>query len=145
MTRAQMEVEGRGEQQDPHFALPPSLLRRYEVLVRPRSKAARSKLRDISADCIGSLVTFKGIVTQVGAGVGAAGGKPWGAAGVAYHSLSARLAPPVAAPCSPLRARPPSPHPQVSDVRPLLTVATYLDDQTGFEIYQEVCAAGGVG
>lgn len=27
---------------------------------------------------------------------------------------------------------------QVSDVRPLLTVATYLDDQTGFEIYQEV-------
>ena len=30
---------------------------------------------------------------------------------------------------------------QVSDVRPLLTVATYLDDQTGFEIYQEV---GGV-
>lgn len=26
----------------------------------------------------------------------------------------------------------------MSDVRPLLTVATYLDDQTGFEIYQEV-------
>lgn len=34
-----------------------------------------------------------------------------------------------------------SPLPQVSDVRPLLTVATYLDDQTGFEIYQEVSAA----
>lgn len=62
----------------------------YEVLVKPRSKAPRRKLRDISADCIGALVTFKGIVTQV------------------------------------------------SDVRPLLTVATYLDDQTGFEIYQEV-------
>lgn len=27
---------------------------------------------------------------------------------------------------------------QVSDVRPLLTVATYLDDLTGYEIYQEV-------
>lgn len=68
------------------------------MLVKPRSKAPRRKLRDISADCIGALVTFKGIVTQV------------------------------------------------SDVRPLLTVATYLDDQTGFEIYQEVCAAGdGVG
>ncbi|EFN55074.1 hypothetical protein CHLNCDRAFT_52849 [Chlorella variabilis] len=90
MTRAQMEVEGRGEQQDPNFALPPSLLRRYEVLVRPRSKMARRTMRDISADCIGSLCTFRGIVTQV------------------------------------------------SDVRPLLTVATYLDDQTGFEIYQEV-------
>ena len=35
----------------------------------------------------------------------------------------------------------------MSDVRPLLTVATYLDDQTGFEIYQEVrltpCWLGG--
>ena len=67
MTRAQMEVEGRsGEQQDPNFALPPSLLRRYEVLLRPRTKAPRRKLREISADCIGSLCTFKGIVTQVG-------------------------------------------------------------------------------
>lgn len=65
MTRAQMEVEGRGEQQDPNFALPPSLLRRYEVLVRPRSKMARRTMRDISADCIGSLCTFRGIVTQV--------------------------------------------------------------------------------
>ena len=42
MTRAQMEVEGRSaEQADPNFALPPSLLRRYEVLIRPRSKAVR--------------------------------------------------------------------------------------------------------
>lgn len=65
MTRAQMEVEGRAEQQDPHFALPPSLLRRFEVLVRPRCKATRRKMREISADCIGSLVSFKGIVTQV--------------------------------------------------------------------------------
>lgn len=31
---------------------------------------------------------------------------------------------------------------QVTDVRPLLTIATYLDDQTGFEIYQEVGEAG---
>lgn len=28
-------------------------------------------------------------------------------------------------------------------MRPLLTVATYLDDQTGFEIYQEVRAGLG--
>ncbi len=42
MTRAQMEVEGRAggpgapgtEGGDPHFALPPSLLRRYEVGAR---------------------------------------------------------------------------------------------------------------
>lgn len=65
--RAQMEVEGRAaEGADPNFALPPSLLRRYEVLVRPRTKAARRTMREISADCIGSLVTFKGICTQVG-------------------------------------------------------------------------------
>lgn len=70
MTRAQMEVEGRVEgAADPNFALPPSLLRRYEVVVRPRSKAPLRKMREISADCIGSLATFKGICTQVG-GVG---------------------------------------------------------------------------
>lgn len=40
-----------------------------QVLITPRSKAPRCKLRDISADCIGSLVTFRGIVTQVGGGV----------------------------------------------------------------------------
>ena len=64
-TRAQMEVEGRAPENDPHFALPPSLLRRYEVVLRPRAKAPLRKLRDISADCIGALCTFKGIVTQV--------------------------------------------------------------------------------
>ena len=121
MHRAQMEVEGRGDGgagADPNLALPPSLLRRYEVLVllwsarawgvsassshactvdertgdnlpspaapppwlhacnppslhfppqvlvHPRSKAVRSTMRGISAECIGSLVTFKGIVTQ---------------------------------------------------------------------------------
>ena len=33
--------------------------------MKPRSKAPRRKMRDISADCIGALATFKGIVTQV--------------------------------------------------------------------------------
>eukprot|EP00887_Chlorella_sp_A99_P007647 scaffold20.g7647.t1 len=55
MTRAQMEVEGRPDQNDPRFALPPSLMRRYEVVVRPRAKAPVSKLRDIAAHCIGAL------------------------------------------------------------------------------------------
>ena len=27
---------------------------------------------------------------------------------------------------------------QVTDVKPLLTVATYLDDASGFEVYQEI-------
>ena len=27
---------------------------------------------------------------------------------------------------------------QVTDVKPLMTVATYLDDATGYEVYQEV-------
>lgn len=75
INRAQMEVEGRaGEGGDPNFALPPSLLRRYEVLLRPRAKAPRSKLREISADRIGALVTFKGIVTQVKGRQGRGGG-----------------------------------------------------------------------
>lgn len=163
MTRAQMEVEGRGEQQDPHFALPPSLLRRYEVLVRPRSKASRSKLRDISAECIGSLVTFKGIVTQVRrGGAGAALGSATPAAAsccirggarppCSQSALrgSAADVQPASRQWATLQAHPPPSFPpptppllpQVSDVRPLLTVATYLDDQSGFEIYQEVGAA----
>ena len=61
-----MEVEGRAEQTDPKFALPASLMRRYEVIIRPRAKAGSRRLREISADSIGALVTFRGIVTQVG-------------------------------------------------------------------------------
>ncbi len=30
---------------------------------------------------------------------------------------------------------------QVTDVKPLLTVATYLDDASGFEVYQEITGA----
>ena len=30
---------------------------------------------------------------------------------------------------------------QMTDVKPLITVATYLDDESGFEIYQEVPGA----
>lgn len=49
MTRAQMEVEGRAggpgapgtEGGDPHFALPPSLLRRYEVGARTSARRGR--------------------------------------------------------------------------------------------------------
>lgn len=92
LTRAQAESEGRPapEANDPSFDIPASLTRRYHVILHPRKKSPRCKLRGISAVNIGGLVTFKGIVTQV------------------------------------------------TDVRPQLTVATYLDDESGFEIYQEV-------
>ena len=30
---------------------------------------------------------------------------------------------------------------QVTDVKPLLTVATYLDGASGFEVYQEITGA----
>lgn len=89
---AQAEVDGSGQQRNPLNVVPPSLIRRYEVLIRPRSKARPAVLRAISATEIGSLVSFRGIVTQV------------------------------------------------TDVRPLIAVATYLNDQTGKEYYQEVGA-----
>lgn len=84
---SQMEVDGN---RDPQQALPPSLTRRYEVLIQPRSKMPQRRLRDIGAEKIGHLVKLTGIVTQV------------------------------------------------TDVRPMVAVATYLDDSTGKEVYQEV-------
>lgn len=87
---AQAEVDGTADRRDPNHGIPPSLTRRYEVLIIPRTSVRALSMRTISAASIGSLVTFKGIVTQV------------------------------------------------TDVRPYVTVATYLDDKTGEEYYQEV-------
>ncbi len=58
--------------------------------------------------------------------------QPWAMPGHPLHRQ------PLHAPRHQCCAAPGGAAPQVSDVRPLLTVATYLDDQTGFEIYQEV-------
>lgn len=92
LTRAQAEAEGRPApaDTDANQTIPPSLTRRYQVQLLPRSKAPPFRLRDISATNIGGMVTFKGIVTQV------------------------------------------------TDVRPQMIVATFLHDESGFEIYQEV-------
>jgi DNA replication licensing factor MCM7 len=88
---AQAEVDGvAAERRDPQNAIPPSLTRRYEVLILPRTNVGTISMRAISAPGIGSLVSFKGIITQV------------------------------------------------TDVRPAVTVATYLDDKTGKEYFQEV-------
>lgn len=88
---ANAEVDGSAtELRNPLNTLPPSLVRRYDILLQPRIKSRIDALRSISAPQIGSLVSFNGIVTQV------------------------------------------------TDVRPLISVATYLDDQSGKEYYQEV-------
>ena len=70
--------------------IPPSLKRRYDVQIVPRGAEKAKALRAISAPDIGSLVTFRGIVTQI------------------------------------------------TDVRPLMAVATYLNDEDGKEYFQEV-------
>jgi len=75
---------------DPANRLPPDLLRRYEVLLRPAGGAKPSPLRGIVAADLGALVSVRGVVTHV------------------------------------------------TDVKPLLTVATYLDDVSGIEVYQAV-------
>lgn len=87
---AQAEVDGNTDSRNPRNQVPPSLTRRYDVLIRPQSSQKPCAMRAISAPNIGSLITFRGIVTQV------------------------------------------------TDVRPLMAVATYLNDQTGVEFYQEV-------
>jgi len=75
---------------DPNNMIPPSLTRRYDVLIVPRSSKKSLALRSISANNIGGLVSFRGIVTQI------------------------------------------------TDVRPLMSVATYLNDEDGKEYFQEV-------
>ena len=87
---AQAEVDGAINGRDPNNSIPPSLIRRYEVLVVPRSKESMRNMRKIEADHIGHLVSFKGVITSI------------------------------------------------TDVRPSISVATYLDDQDGKEYFQEV-------
>ena len=77
-------------QTDPQNRLPPDLLRRYQVLLLPRTTAKPLPLRSIGAPHVGALVRVRGVITHA------------------------------------------------ADVKPLITVATYLDDVTGIEVYQEV-------
>lgn len=44
---------------DPNANVPVKLVRRYEVLVRPQAKHKPLKLREVSADHIGRLVTLQ--------------------------------------------------------------------------------------
>jgi hypothetical protein len=43
----------------PNDNIPPELMRRYEVVIRPQSKQKPLKLREVSADHIGRLVTLQ--------------------------------------------------------------------------------------
>mmetsp|Transcript_25472 Transcript_25472/g.55379 ORF Transcript_25472/g.55379 Transcript_25472/m.55379 type:complete len:729 (+) Transcript_25472:157-2343(+) len=70
--------------------VPPSLLRRYDVYIKPRNKSDRVKLRGVNSSHIGRLVRLKGVVTHI------------------------------------------------TDVKPLVTVVAYTDQDTGNEVYQEV-------
>ena len=86
-----LEANGEdGQVRHPQNCIPPSLTRRYEVLVIPRTHSKNLRMRQISSPNIGGLVSFRGIVTQV------------------------------------------------TDVRPMMTVATYLNDEDGNEYFQEV-------
>ena len=94
--QARAEAEGgpgaAGLVADPQNRLPPDLLRRYDVLLRPSASGKGGKplaLRSVGAPHIGSLVTVRGIVTHA------------------------------------------------TDVKPLITVATYLDDASGIEVRGE--------
>jgi DNA replication licensing factor MCM7 len=53
-------------EKDPHHALPAELSRKYDLMIirGDNDKQAELKMREIHADTIGSLVTFKGIVTK---------------------------------------------------------------------------------
>lgn len=106
--------------QDPQNQLPPELLRRYTVVFIPRKLQKLLKLRDVSSKHVGKLVTLQVFP--------------------ASH-LSKQQATNGSMQCSDLK-----PNllllqgivTHMTDVKPLVSVATYIDDDTGFEVYQIV-------
>ncbi|MGH0157994.1 UNVERIFIED_CONTAM: hypothetical protein FKN15_034696 [Acipenser sinensis] len=61
-----MEQRGGREQseRDPRNQYPPELMRRFEVYFKPPSSSKPRVVRDVKAECIGKLVTVRGIVTR---------------------------------------------------------------------------------
>ncbi|XP_067412660.1 DNA replication licensing factor MCM7 [Emydura macquarii macquarii] len=92
--RLMLEQRGRdiGETRSPQNQYPPELLRRFELYFKAPSGSKAHVIRDVKADCIGKLVTVRGIVTRV------------------------------------------------SEVKPMMVVATYSCDQCGAETYQPIQA-----
>ncbi|NXJ87146.1 MCM7 factor, partial [Trogon melanurus] len=92
--RLLLEQRGRegGEARSPQNQYPPELLRRFELYFQPPSTAKTRVIRDVKADCIGKLVTVRGVVTRV------------------------------------------------TEVKPMMVVATYSCDQCGAETYQPIQA-----
>lgn len=90
--RLMLEQRGRdaGEMHGPQNQYPPELLRRFELYFKAPSSSKARVIRDVKADCIGKLVTVRGIVTRV------------------------------------------------TEVKPMMVVATYSCDQCGAETYQPI-------
>ncbi|KAM9286004.1 DNA replication licensing factor MCM7 [Cariama cristata] len=90
--RLLLEQRGRdtGDPRSPQNQYPPELLRRFELYFKAPSTAKARVVRDVKADCIGKLVTVRGIVTRV------------------------------------------------TEVKPMMVVATYSCDQCGAETYQPI-------
>ncbi|XP_059691202.1 DNA replication licensing factor MCM7 isoform X1 [Gavia stellata] len=90
--RLLLEQRGRdaGDVHSPQNQYPPELLRRFQLYFKAPSTAKARVVRDVKADCIGKLVTVRGIVTRV------------------------------------------------TEVKPMMVVATYSCDQCGAETYQPI-------
>ncbi|NWU46487.1 MCM7 factor, partial [Dromas ardeola] len=90
--RLLLEQRGRegGDARSPQNQYPPELLRRFELYFKAPSAAKARVVRDVKADCIGKLVTVRGIATRV------------------------------------------------TEVKPMMVVATYSCDQCGAETYQPI-------
>ncbi|KAM9111321.1 DNA replication licensing factor MCM7 [Pangshura tecta] len=90
--RLMLEQRGRdaGETHGPQNQYPSELLRRFELYFKAPSGSKAHVIQDVKADCIGKLVTVRGIVTRV------------------------------------------------TEVKPMMVVATYSCDQCGAETYQPI-------
>ncbi|KAJ6655576.1 hypothetical protein lerEdw1_005047 [Lerista edwardsae] len=62
-------LEGRsrepGQPHDPQNQFPPELMRRFELYFKAPTSSKARVIREVKADCIGKLVTVRGVVTRV--------------------------------------------------------------------------------
>ena len=114
---------------DPQNRLPPELMRRYDVVFVPRKLQKHLKLREIGSKHVGRLVSVQ---------VEAQNHDIWLNSSLSIHAgvLAETKTFCFLTFTTEMNLQGIITH--MTDVKPLLAVATYVDDDTGYEVYQTI-------